>query len=646
VTLVAVSVAWLLAIASVALWDAPWWLPGLLVAPFAGFFAARRQRRNTMVAAACVPLALFAAWNFAHWRDAAPPDIARYVGTSVTVEGTIASEPDPGQTWTSYDVAVDRIREGNGWLYTDGRVRITAGQYDEYLPGTRVQLTGALKEPPFFPEFDYRSYLARNGVFATISQPEVVVLRGPPRWSMATQVTRLRLALDSGLQHSLPEPEASLGAGIAFGRDGNIPDDLYNDFRDTGLAHIVAVSGSNVSIVAALTFAAFIPLAGRRRAILPAGLTVVAYLFVAGLSASVVRAGIMALVFLFGTFLGRQQSALAALGLSAILMTAIQPQAALGFQLSLAATAGLITFGPWICTALDLHVRRGWLAAFIPGVAVQVVALTLSATLATLPIVWVNFGRMSLVGPAANILVEPLFVVAFWLSALTAVAGAIWSPAGWALGLAAYYPLAFITWFVRAAATGGGAALDVPSANGTTALLAYVILCAAGWPAYRFYAPAVPQSFEHRWLERRVRKLAYAGAGALAVLAALPISLMPLSGPGQIEMTVLDAAEGDAILFTTPGGRHVLVNAGPSGPIVARELGAVLPHWARTLDAVFVTQPQDEHAGGIPAVLDRYDVLRTFDSGLDGGKEAYALYLGKARAASRSTPATGSTSTA
>ncbi len=633
-TLVAVSLAWLLTIASVALWDAPWWLPALFVVPVAGFFILRRRRRHAIVATICIPLALFGAWRFASWRDAAPPDTARYVGTTVTVEGTVASEPDPGQSWTSYDVAVDRIREGAGWLRTDGRVRITTGQYDEYLPGTRLQLTGALKEPPFFPEFDYRGYLARNGVFATISQPEIVVLRGPPRWSVATQLTRLRLALDSGLQRSLPEPEASLGAGIAFGRDGNFPDDLYNDFRDAGLAHIVAVSGSNVSIVAALTFAAFIPLSGRRAAILPAALTVVAYLFVAGLSASVVRAGIMALVFLFGTFLGRQQSGLAALGLSAILMTAIQPQAAadLGFQLSLAATAGLITFGPWIRTALDLHVRRGRMAAFVPGMVVQVVALTLSATLASLPIVWVNFGRMSLVGPAANVLVEPLFVVAFWLSALTAIAGAIWQPAGWLLGLAAYYPLAFITSFVRAIAAGGGAAVDVPNASGTTALLAYVVLCAAGWPAYRFYAPAIPQSVEHRRLERRVRRFAFAGAGGLAVLAVLPVSLMPLAGPGQLEMTVLDAADGDAILFTTPGGHHVFVNAGPSGPVIARELGAVLPHWARSLDAVFVTQPQDEHAGAAPAVLDRYHVARTFDSGLEGGKRAYALYVAKAPA--------------
>src|SRR6185312_3213398 len=198
--------------------------------------------------------------------------------------------------------------------------------------------------------------------------------------------------------------EASLAGGIAFGRDGNLSEQVYGTFRDTGLAHIVAVSGSNVALVMAVVFFLFVRTLGRRAALLPAALTVVAYIFVAGLSASVMRAGLMALVYLAGAYLGRQQAALAALGAAAIAMTFVQPSAALdlGFQLSLAATAGLIVFGPWIRFALESGAARAGLSR-IPGLLVRVTSLSLAASLATMPIVWVNFGRISLISPFANI---------------------------------------------------------------------------------------------------------------------------------------------------------------------------------------------------------------------------------------------------
>lgn len=612
-TLPLLGASWLAAIAAVALWDVPPWAAALAVAALAGILVWPKDRSGIIVTVVCGLLALAGAWRFAAWRDAPPGDIARHVGHTAVVEGTIVSEPDPGETWTSYEVAAERIDDGAGWQATDGRVRISLGQYAEYLPGTRVRLEGPLKDPPVYPDFDYRSYLARRGVFASMAPKAMTVVGDAPTWSLATQVVRLRLALDHALQRSLPEPEASLGAGIAFGRDGGIPDSLYNDFRDTGLAHIVAVSGSNVSLVAALTFAVFIPVVGRRRAVVPAVLVIVTYLVIAGLSASVMRAGVMAVVFLGGTYLGRQQSALSALAVAAIAMTAVQPAAAadLGFQLSLAATAGLIVFGPWIRAALDFSLRRGKATALVPSWIVQVLALTLSATVATLPITWVNFGRISLVGPLANIIVEPVFVFAFWLGAIAAFAGLLSPGAGWVAGLAAYYPLAFVTWFAHTLASIDAAAIDTPGANGTIAAGAYLLLCAAGWPAYARFAPVVPAAVEHRKLERRVRRTTVAAAAVVVVGASLPVSLLGTLEPGELQMTVLEG-EGDAVLFTTPAGHHVLVNAGPSGVATARELGAVLPHWERTIDAVFVTRPEDEQAGGVSGLLDRYHVPRLF----------------------------------
>lgn len=616
--LVVWALAWLAGIAAVALWGAPWWMAGAWVALALPAVLTRMGGKAALVAAVAIVFALAGGWRFDRWENRPPPDLARYVGRHVTIEGVVDTEADPGRTTAAFRVRVERIRANEGWRKTDGGVRASLNQYANYLPGTRLRLEGTVEEPPVFAEFDYRAYLARQDVVAMMLRPEVEVLSEPGAGNVTAQVARLRLALDRGIQRSLPEPEASLGAGIAFGRDSTLPDDVYEDFRATGLAHLVAVSGSNVSLVAALVFIVAVPIMGRKWAMLPAAGLIAFYVVSAGMSASVVRAAIMAAVFLFGAALGRQQSALPALGAAAVLMTAWSPSAAAdaGFQLSVAATAGLIVFGPWLHYALRAGARRAGLGPFIPGLVLLAGALSLAATVATLPLVWVTFGRVSLVGPLANLVAEPLFVVAFTLSALTAVAGAAWPEAGWAAGLAAYYPLAFLTWFAE---TLGGvplASAAVPGRSSTVAAAAYVAMGAVAWPAYRHLAPAEPGGGRHRHTGM-VRGIALAAVAGGMAIAALLTGVGREGGPGEMEITVLDVGQGDAILVTTPHGRRYLVDGGPSGIELARELGAVLPHWERRIEGAFLTHPQEDHAGGLPAIFARYRVGAAFDTGAE-----------------------------
>ena len=112
-------------------------------------------------------------------------------------------------------------------------------------------------------------------------------------------------------------------------------------------------------------------------------------------------------------------------------------------------------------------------------------------TVATLPLSWAAFGRVSLIGVFANIAVEPLFPVAFVLSLLTSAAGLAWEPAGWAAGLAAYYPLTFITWIGTQAARVRGGALDLGQPGADEVIALYLALAAIGAAAYLRFAPRV-----------------------------------------------------------------------------------------------------------------------------------------------------------
>lgn len=616
-TLPFLAAAWLLGFAVVGVWDAPVWVAGAWFAAAApGAWALRGRGAAALLGAAAV-LALLGAWRFEGWAAEPLPDLARSVGAEVTIEGRIDSEPDPGLTTNRYHVRAERVEDGGTWRETEGRTLITVRQTDELGYGTPVRLSGRLEAPPVLEAFDYRAFLARRGVVGTMSFPRVEQTGEGPRGSPRALAAEMRLQLERSMQAALPEPAAALGSGIVMGRDGTMPRELTQAFRETGLAHFVAVSGSNIALVTALAFLLFVPLVGRNWATVPATASLVLYVFLAGAEETVVRAAIMALIVLVGFWLGRPRSGLAALAAAAIVMTTAQPRLALeaGFQLSVASTAGLIVFGPWIRYGLAWVAARVGAAGAVPNVLLEVASLSLAAWVAALPIIWVTFGQVSLIGPLVNIPTVPVFAIAFWLSGAAAIAGAVWEPAGWAIGLVAYYPLAFIIWMAEAGASLPRAAVTVPRFGPEAALFATVALGALAWPAYRYLAPRLADREPRRDVVRTVRAAALAsGAGAL-VAAIVAVSVWPAGGPGTLQVTVLDVGQGDAILVTTPNGERVVVDGGPSGIVLAQELGDVLPHWQREVAAVVLTHADADHVGGMPALLERFNVRQVYDNG-------------------------------
>ena len=625
------ALAWLLAIAVVALWDAPGWLFGAAIALAAPVAALWWGRRGLVLALAIAGVVVVGGVRYEQWAEAPPPSLTEWIGSKATIVGTISSEPDPGRTTVRYRLDAEHLETPDSVVEVNGAVLITVGEYVTFRPGDRLRVSGEIEEPPVFDDFDYRGYLARQGIVGTMLFPSVEVLGEGTRWNYERLAVDARLALEDALQRALPEPEASLAAGIAFGRDQALPDELYDDFRTSGLAHIVAVSGSNVSYVTAVVFLVCVRFMRRQYAVVPAAVTLAAYVVVAGAEASVVRAGLMALIVLAGMWLGRPQSSLAALAAAAIGMTFVQPSAVhdAGFQLSFSATAGLITLGPWIQYGLDRVLERMRVRAYVPLLVLQAASLTLAATVATTPITWTTFGRVSLVGMITNLVIEPLFMVAFYLAVATALAGLAWEPLGWALGIAAYYPLAFICWLASAAASLPGAAVDLPRASGERALLLYLALALASWPAYRYLVPQDPRPDPPPQVRTFYRVVMAGGAGALAVVI-LPVSLLPLRPADELRVDVLDVGQGDAILLTTPHGRQVLVGGGPSGIELARELSGVLPHWDRTLDLVVLTHPDQDHLGGLIEALRRYNTGAVGDAGVLHTSATFGLFEGEA----------------
>jgi len=246
----------------------------------------------------------------------------------VEIRGMVAEEPDIRDRYCLLTFSASEIVVGGENKEVSGRALIRVPRYPAYHYGDVLKVTGELETPSQSENFDYRTYLAHEGIYSVIYYPLAELLdRGqgipPLQW-----IYSLRERLAASLARALPEPQGSLAQGILLGLRGNIPDSLNSAFSRTGTAHILAISGLNISIVIAMFLSLGILLFGRQRSLyiwLALAFTWL-YTLLAGMNPPVIRAAIMGSLFLVAMYLGRQGSAIIALAFAAAVMVAIQPQ--------------------------------------------------------------------------------------------------------------------------------------------------------------------------------------------------------------------------------------------------------------------------------------------------------------------------------
>lgn len=326
--------------------------------------------------------------------------------------------------------------------YTDSRTIVRSGiwyisilGYKEIIPGSRVRFVGSV-EPQM---------MMGKVTRVIMRDPKIEIIRSNPE--QEHRILRIRVMMGQWrekwvgiFQYTLPEPMASLAAGILLGIKSQIPREFYDDLVSTGTLHIVAASGYNVSIVAEVLMKVVGGVVSRGVAIGLGILGIITYVVIAGSSAAVVRAGIMGSLTLIAYYFGRPAEARRLLWVAAGSMLMWNPLILVdtGFELSVAATMGILYIGPWLKT-LDDRIR---MPASVRGFMGNYLYPTLAATLATLPIILWHFGRVSWISPLVNVLILPLVPLIMLLSALTLVLG---QPVAWLL----YPPLVWVGWIIQ-----------------------------------------------------------------------------------------------------------------------------------------------------------------------------------------------------
>ena len=409
------------------------------------------------------------------------------------------------------------------------------------------------------------------------------------------------LRLRNGLLASIApatDPARALIAGVVCGRSSELRSQPAGDwFSVTGTAHLIAVSGSHLAIVAFVIEGVLQKTRcsrGLQRAIL--AITLVGYAVFTGASPSAVRACCMVFATLVVNGAGRRRHGVSALFVTMSIFVLLRPTVLfdMGFQLSCASVFAILCFCPYATYALgELGVPTG-----IAGM----LSVTLCSQLTTLPITIPAFGTFSLIAPLANAVIGPVVSLLLAVSIVLVPFSLVAPLQPWALVvpmIAARCALFFEQLFAAVP----GASVSLPPDSMWIYLVPCLLAVLLVW-----------------WPRPRVRPMAV-GLACLVLLAAIPYIYWDRFAPPSV--TVLDVGQADAILIRQ-GGAVALVDCGLDERVVA----ALVRNNVHHIDAVFVTHWDEDHWGGLPAVLEQF-LVGTIAVAADALEDAPAEVLNR-----------------
>ena len=400
-----------------------------------------------------------------------PQPFAGEVKQKVSYEGVVVADPTLKDANQQVEI---RVTEEN----VSTNILATVPLYPSVAMGERVRVSGTLAVPEAFMDdngriFNYEKYLERQGIrftmFASLRE-----VSAPPWYSLPALFAGIKHRFLSGIKTALPEPDASLAGGLVIGGKSGLGTDLLADFTRSGLVQIIVLSGYNVMVVAEGVLIALGSLTLKKKSVAAAAAAaVILFVLIAGVSSTALRALLMALVALYARATGRSYAASRALLVVIFLMLLWRPLILAfdpSFDLSVAATAGLIWLSPLIELKLTKIKSEFWRGS---------VATTLAAQLAVWPLLLYDTGNLSLVSIPANLLVLPFIPFAMAASAVAGVAGMIFGPLSFILGFPAYLSTRFLIGVARLAST--LPAIVLPAFPFAFVLAAYALLAFIAW---------------------------------------------------------------------------------------------------------------------------------------------------------------------
>jgi len=378
-------------------------------------------------------------------RNFETQEIKDFINFSEQTEfvGEIIKEPDIRQDNINLLINIEKIIINKIDISMSGRILVTANRYPEYQYGDKLNINGVLKEPHVFEDFNYKNYLRKDNISAVIYYPDISTIEDSSlSFSFYKKILNFKDKLRKVIGQNLSPPQNSILSAVILGDKKNISNEWKEKLNRTGVRHITAVSGMHIIILTSILMTFLINIGfSRSRAFYFTIGFIFLYVMMIGFPSSAVRAGLMAYFFLLAQKIGRISQGQRVIIFAAVIMLFQNPfllKDDVGFQLSFLAVLGI---------SYALPIFQNWLK-FIPenkyfGIK-DILCMTFSAQIFTLPILIYNFGYISLISPLANILIIPILPFIMVSGFIFSFMGIFWQFLGWIFSFPAWFLLTYV----------------------------------------------------------------------------------------------------------------------------------------------------------------------------------------------------------
>lgn len=535
--------------------------------------------------------------------------LSRRVDMPVTVRGLVSSEPREEGTGCSFTFRANSLESEKGIFRINERLKVAIRGVKKKPVldfGKTLRITGQLSFPRSTPtkNFNYRKYLYHQRIQLILQASSGDVQSEEEQGFLSRTVVATRVKIKEHVHRFLKNDVAGLMLGIMLGDTSGISSELQDDFKATGLTHILAVSGLNVAMLVGICLIVLRILKCRPwLQLILASVFVGFYALLTRGEPSVLRAAIMAVIGLGGWYLGRQRSLLSALSSAALLLLVYDPFLlyAVSFQLSFAATLALIVFCPILADRLQAFRLPSWLK---DGLSVS-----LAAQLGVLPILAFYFNQISLISILANLLVVPATAPLLALGLAASTLGWISQALSHFTYLLSAVLLGYMIKTTHLLARIPWAAIDVPSPSSLFTGLYYLTI-----GVFMHGLSLKKRSWDRRVLLLTLFIVAF--VFWFQVIGSFP--------PARLEVTFFEVGQGDAALIRSPDGVNILIDGGESPSLMRKALARKR---VSRLDLVVLSHPHSDHVGGLPEVVRNKKVNMVFDGGQNHPTPAYRDFL-------------------
>jgi competence protein ComEC len=518
-----------------------------------GRYAAKKAVVAALISAAAGMAAYGAMFVFAYQPAAA------LSGRTAAVEGVVVEEPSQsGSSW-SYIVSADKITVSGRDTGVKCRLKLTAFTHVYAEPFDRISFIAQVSSADSSETgFDSGRYYRSKGIYLTAKTPANVKVTASESRPPYYYAIMLRRMISSTIYKYVPGERGGLTAGILIGDTRQIPAQTRNDFRLTGISHILAVSGTQTSLITEYILLLLCALGIRKKpAAIFSAAAVTGYMAITGFSPSVMRAGIMSLLFLAAILVDRQTDALNSLGISVLVLCAVNPFAAadVGLLLSFTATLGMVTVSSQMIKGLDTGLAKlPGPASKLLGPPARLMCETFGATVFTLPVIALTFGQISLVTFLSNILEVPVSLFVTIMSALMVLIEPlrIFTPVINALAMLIRLAVTFMMWYAHLLAS-----LPYAAVSARNAVVAAVLICAASAAIFYFVLRRRGKSFAICTLCVCLAVSVCAGAYEYYDYTTLTIAAMP----AQTGSSTVVVSRGKTLIYDLDGSETSYLTA-------------------------------------------------------------------------------------